>query len=465
MNDVGILGLGVMGRSLAINMANYGFKVSGYNRTDGRINSLLKEGNASGNITGTYSLEEFVNSLKIPRVIFLMTKSGSPVDEMIEKLIPLLEINDIIIDGGNSYYKDTIRRNEYLESKNLRYLGVGVSGGEDGALYGPSIMVGGSQDTYSDVENILTSISAKSKYGDCSALVGNHGAGHYVKMVHNGIEYAMMQAIAEVYQLLKEAKKLSNEEIANVFSEWNDDILNSYLMEITIDILRKKDDDQKTSLVDMILDQAEQKGTGAWTMQSSIELGIPIPSLNAAVVSRNLSHFKTLRQAINKHVNQTTEEYIEVNLEDVRDSLIFTNILIFSQGLWLIDTASKDLNFNINLIEVLKVWSNGCIIRAELLDNYISILERNNTNVTLLDDESVMNELLGYLPKSIAVVNTFNDAMISSPTISSSLDYFYAISSATLPMNLIQAQRDYFGAHTYKRIDKEGIFHSKWNED
>lgn len=468
MNDVGIIGLGVMGRSLAINMANNGYRVSGYNRTDGRINKLIREGNQSGNIYGAYSLEALVESLSKPRVIFLMTKSGSPVDEMIEKLIPLLDESDIILDGGNSYYEDTMRRNEYLKSKNLRYLGVGVSGGEYGALHGPSIMVGGDLDTYQDVEKILSTISAKSKYGNCSTHVGEHGAGHYVKMVHNGIEYGIMQVIAEAYQFLKEVKMLSNDAIAEVFKKWNEGRLGSYLMEISIDILLKKDDNSDAFLVDLIMDQAEQKGTGAWTVESAIQLGIPIPSINAAVVSRNFSHFKTMRQKLNSKLSSIFQSQNgkenNIEIDELEKSLILSNYLIFSQGLWLISTASEEFGFGIDLVDVLKIWSNGCIIRAKMLDEYIDVLAKDEKNVTLLNDEMVASNIMELVGPTVNVLNAFNKYMIPSVTISASIDYLFSIISDKLPMNLIQAQRDYFGAHTYKRIDKEGTFHTKWSD-
>lgn len=469
MNDVGIVGLGVMGRSLAINMANNGFKVSGYNRTDGRISNLLKEGNESGNIYGAYSLEELVSSLKKPRVLFLMTKSGTPVDEMIDKLLPLLDDNDIIIDGGNSHYEDTIRRNEFINDSNKRFLGIGVSGGESGALNGPSIMVGGNKETYLEVENLLNTISAGSKHGHCSTRLGNHGAGHYVKMVHNGIEYGMMQAIAETYDILKSKFKLSNKEISSLFAQWNEGELNSYLMEITVSILLKKDEDNETDLVEMILDKAEQNGTGAWTMESAIKLGIPTPTLNAAVVSRNISHFKELRQSLDVNKNKLSKALkiaiTDDDLLDLERTLIFTNYLIFSQGLWLIGAASKSYDFEINLIEVLKVWSNGCIIRAELLDEIIDILKVDHSNITLLNNDATLNRLVELTDSVSRVVEMFNHIGISAPAISSSLDYFYSMTNAESSMNLIQAQRDYFGSHTYKRVDKEGTFHSNWEQE
>lgn len=465
MNEVGLIGLGVMGKSFALNIANNNNSISVFNRGSKVTDDFLNNEALNKSITGYYSLEDFVSSLKKPRKIILMVAAGNPVDYVIDGILPYLEKGDLVIDGGNSHFPDTIKRQKYLEGKEIEFLGMGVSGGEEGALKGPSIMTGGKKDAYKLVEELLKSVSADSKYGKCSLLMGNDGAGHFVKMIHNGIEYAMMQAISEVYHILKKVLNLSNKEISKVFEKWNEGDLNSYLMEISYKILIKKDDKSSENLVDMILDKAGQKGTGRWTIENALDVGIPTPSLNLSVIARNISYFKEERVEISSKIKKDNVKN-EINkkefIDKLEDSLLFTNILIFSQGIWLISETSSHYNFNIDLIDVLKVWGNGCIIKARLLDYYIGILEKDIHNVNFLNSVSVLNKLESKVLSVNSVLSVSRINYIPTLVINSALDYFFSMIENRLPANLIQAQRDFFGAHTYKRVDEEGDFHTIW---
>ncbi len=470
MNDIGLIGLGVMGKSLALNIANNNYNISVYNHRRQRTDDFLKEEAKGRNISGFYNLEAFTKSLSKPRKIILMTAAGNPVDEMINGLTPFLEEGDLIIDGGNTHFPDTSLRLEALKQKKIHYLGVGISGGESGALNGPSIMPGGTRQAYEMVKDILVKIAADGSYGPCCTYIGDGSAGHFVKMIHNGIEYAMMQAISEVYHILRKALKLDNEEISHIFEKWNHGVLDSYLMEITYKILRFKDEETDRPLIDLILDKAGQKGTGKWTAQTALDLGIPTPSLNVAVESRTISFFKEDRVKISKllindtSINDTSTEDInkEKLLNDLENTLIFTNILIFSQGLWLMSEASKEYNFDLDISEVLKIWTGGCIIRARLLDYFVELLEEDKDNVYLLNSERNLKYLFAKLQSVKDTQRIAMDYYIPCFVINSSLDYLYGMSEANLPANLIQAQRDFFGAHTYNRIDEEGVFHTIW---
>lgn len=465
MNNVGLIGLGVMGKSLALNMANNNYSVAVYNHNDKRTKDFMEEEVKGSKIKDFYDLKTFSQSLEKPRKIILMTVAGEVVDEVIQKLLPFLEKGDLLIDGGNTFFKDTDRRMKELKEKGIKYLGMGVSGGEEGALKGPSIMPGGDKESYEMVKDILLNIAAKGDYGQCCTYIGDEGAGHFVKMIHNGIEYAMMQAISEVYHILKDVLKLSYDEIGDVFEEWNKGELNSYLMEITHKVLKFKDEETSKSLVDLILDKAGQKGTGRWTAETGLELGIPTPSLNIAVEGRIISFFKEDRVEISKLIKKDYPKG-EVNKEklinDLEEVLLFSNVLIFSQGLWLIEEASKEYGYNINTREVLQIWSGGCIIRARILDYFIKILEKDKENINLLKDKENLIFLHGKLDSVKSVLNISRDYYIPCFVINSSLDYFYSMIQSNLPSNLIQGQRDFFGAHTYNRIDKEGVFHTIW---
>ncbi|ACB08853.1 MULTISPECIES: NADP-dependent phosphogluconate dehydrogenase [Thermotoga] len=463
-SHIGLIGLAVMGQNLALNIARKGYKVSVYNRTAQRTEEFVKNRVTNEEIEPHYDIESFVKSLERPRKIILMVKAGKPVDDTISQLLPHLEPGDLIIDGGNSHYMDTERRFKELSEKGILFLGMGVSGGEYGALYGPSLMPGGSREAYNLVEEILLKIAAKTEEGPCCTYVGERSAGHFVKMVHNGIEYAIMQAIAEVYHIMRDVLSLSSEEMSSIFEEWNRGELSSFLVEITYKILRKKDEETGKPMVDVILDKAEQKGTGKWTSQAALDLGIPTPSINLAVVERVISHFKDIRTRLSKLYNkrrsatQGSEEF----LRDLRNSLFFAMFMAFSQGMWLIAEASKEFGYGVNLSEVLRIWKGGCIIRAKLIDTlrrYIS-----NENAYLLENEEVMNLLKGKIDSLKNILKASIENEIPVPVLNSSYNYFMSLTEERLPANLIQAQRDFFGAHTFERVDREGVFHINWEE-
>ncbi|KHO63062.1 6-phosphogluconate dehydrogenase [Thermoanaerobacter sp. YS13] len=465
MNEIGLIGLAVMGQNLALNIARKGYSVSVFNRTPEKTQEFMQNKVKDEQIKPYYDTKSFVESLKRPRKIILMVKAGKPVDDVIEELLPYLDKGDLIIDGGNSYFKDTSRRIKELEEKGILYLGMGVSGGESGALHGPSLMPGGTYEAYEMVKDVLLKIAAQTESGPCCTYVGNDSAGHFVKMVHNGIEYAIMQAIAEVYDVLRKVLKLSPEEIGEIFEKWNNGELNSFLMEISYKIMKYKDKETGKYLVDLILDEAEQKGTGKWTSQTSLDLGIPTPSLNLAVEARSLSFFKEERVQLAKRV---TKIYPEIDIDkekiikDLENALLFSVFTSFSQGLWLISEASKVFEYNIDLSEVLRIWKGGCIIRAKILDFLRDIIKENKENVNLLNSEKALSFLMDKIDSIKYITNLAKDFYLPTLVLNSSLDYFLSMIEENLPANLIQAQRDFFGAHTYRRIDKEGIFHTEW---
>lgn len=395
-----------------------------------------------------------------------MIKPGKAVDDMIQSLVPHLNKGDLIMDGGNTYFPDTTRRMEELEKKGILYLGIGVSGGELGALQGPSIMPGGTKLAYELVEDLLLKIAAKTADGPCCTYIGNGGAGHFIKMLHNGIEYGLMQGISEAYDIMRRVLKLSADEISEVFEDWNKGDLNSYLMEISYKIFKLQDEKTKRPLVDMILDKAGQKGTGKWTAQISYELGIPASSINAAVESRQLSFFKEDRVELSRKVNKDLPKGFsdrEKLISQLEKALLFTNFIIFSQGIWLISEASKAYGFDINISEVLRIWKGGCIIRAKMLDFFIEIIDENKDNVNLLNSEKALSYLMEKINSVKYITGIAKDYYIPTFGLNSSLDYFFSMIEERLPANLIQAQRDFFGAHIYNRIDEDGVFHTDWN--
>jgi len=395
-----------------------------------------------------------------------MIKPGKAVDDMIQSLVPHLNKGDLIMDGGNTYFPDTTRRMEELEKKGILYLGIGVSGGELGALQGPSIMPGGTKLAYELVEDLLLKTAAKTADGPCCTYIGNGGAGHFIKMLHNGIEYGLMQGISEAYDIMRRVLKLSADEISEVFEDWNKGDLNSYLMEISYKIFKLQDEKTKRPLVDMILDKAGQKGTGKWTAQISYELGIPASSINAAVESRQLSFFKEDRVELSRKVNKDLPKGFsdrEKLISQLEKALLFTNFIIFSQGIWLISEASKAYGFDINISEVLRIWKGGCIIRAKMLDFFIEIIDENKDNVNLLNSEKALSYLMEKINSVKYITGIAKDYYIPTFGLNSSLDYFFNMIEERLPANLIQAQRDFFGAHTYNRIDEDGVFHTDWN--
>ncbi|MBK5200043.1 MAG: NADP-dependent phosphogluconate dehydrogenase [Spirochaetaceae bacterium] len=462
-NQIGVVGLAVMGKNLAYNIADHGFSVSLYNRTPEKTQIALSEYTGSG-VAGFFTIKEFVESLESPKKILLMVKAGIPVDQIIEQILPYLAKGDLIIDGGNSYYLDTVRRNEYLNSKNFKFLGVGISGGEEGARKGPSIMPGGSKDAYALVEPILTAISAKVEGKDCCSYLGPNGAGHFVKMVHNGIEYADMQLICEAYSIMKNLMGLRPDEMADIFSEWNKGELNSYLIGITAEIFKKKDDKTGKPLIDMILDSAGQKGTGKWTAQISLELGTPLPTITAAVYERYLSAMKDERVQASEVLKGPVRKKITNYdfIESIRCALYASKICAYAQGFSMLRVASELNNWDLQYSEIAKIFRGGCIIRAQFLNEIAHEFDKNNQMSNLLTAPYFVSSINSYQENWRKVVSKSIESGIAVSAFSSALSYYDNYRCKNMPMNLLQAQRDYFGSHTYKRVDVDGIFHTQW---
>ncbi len=463
--QIGVIGLAVMGKNLALNIESKGFSVSVFNRSREKTDELLNEAQGK-NLIGMYSIEDFVNSLEVPRKILIMVKAGKPVDDTIEQLKPYLSKGDILIDGGNSFYVDTIRRNRDLEREGYRFIGTGVSGGEEGALHGPSIMPGGQEDAYKLVEPMLTAISAKVDGEPCCTYIGTDGAGHYVKMVHNGIEYGDMQLISEAYFLLKNILGLSEKELHNVFSEWNKGELDSFLIDITQDIFTKYDEETGKPMVDVILDTAGQKGTGKWTSQSALDLGVSTPTITEAVFARCISAIKSERVAASKILkgpsNLSYDKDKNELIEAVRKALYASKICSYAQGFALMKAAADEYGWNLNYGEIAMIFRGGCIIRAQFLHRIKEAYDNNKDIANLMLDPYFKNILESYQDAWREVICIGVKFGIPTPAFSSALAYFDSYRSEFLPANLLQAQRDYFGAHTFERIDKEGIFHYKW---
>jgi len=455
-----------MGQNLILNMNDNGYVVSAYNRTTSKVDEFITNEAKDTNVVGVHSLEELVSSLKSPRKIMLMIKAGDAVDQEIDKLIPLLEKGDIIIDGGNSLYTDTIRREKYVNSKGLLYVGTGVSGGEEGARHGPSIMPGGSPEAWPYVKDIFQKISAKVDNDvPCCDWVGQGGAGHYVKMVHNGIEYGDMQLICEAYDLLKKYAGLSNDRIAQIFDEWNKGELDSYLIEITADILAFKENDE--SLIDKIMDTAGQKGTGKWTVVDSAQLGQPVTLISEAVFARCLSSIKDERvaaSAILQGPSSKLEDNAEEFIESVRQALYAAKIVSYAQGYMLMRAAAKEYGWDLNYGGIALMWRGGCIIRSRFLGKIKEAYETNPALTNLLIDPFFVQELTTSQESLRKTVATAALAGIPLPAMSSALSFYDGYRSDKLPANLLQAQRDYFGAHTYERIDtpKGEMHHTNW---
>lgn len=463
--QMGLVGLAVMGENLALNIERNGFSLAVYNRTTAKTEKFIA-GRAKGkNIVGAASVEEFVAALQTPRKIMLMVKAGEPVDGMINSIVPHLDKGDLLIDGGNSFFKDTQRRSEALAQKGILYIGTGVSGGEEGALFGPSFMPGGQKEAYEMVQEILTKISAQTEDGPCCTYIGTDGAGHYVKMVHNGIEYGDMQLICEAYDILKTALGLGASELSEIFGTWNKAELDSYLIEITEAVLAKTDDDTGKPLVDIILDKAGQKGTGKWTSQSALDLGVPTPTINAAVVARTMSSFKDERVAASKLLSGPQSKYDGDKaqlIQAVREALYASKITSYAQGMALLRGASNEYNWNLQYGAIAKIWKGGCIIRAKFLDLIKQAYDRNPDLPNLLVDKEFGQYVASRADNWRMVIKLAVDMGISAPAISGSLAYFDSYRQARLPANLIQGLRDYFGAHTYQRTDKDGSYHTEW---
>jgi 6-phosphogluconate dehydrogenase len=463
--DLGLFGLGVMGQNLVLNMERNGFSVGVYNRTTERTQEFMKERAVGKNIHAGYTVEEFAGLLKRPRAIMLMIKAGAPVDAVIEELVPLLDPDDLIIDGGNSHFKDTERRAQALAKKGLHYIGTGVSGGEYGALHGPSIMPGGPREAYERVRPVFEAIAAKVDGEPCVTYIGPRGAGHYVKMVHNGIEYGDMQLIAEVYDILSRAGGLTAAELHQVFAKWNRGELSSYLIEITADIFAKMDEETGKPLVEVILDEAQQKGTGKWASQDALDLGAPIPTINAAVESRIISAYKDERVAASRTLSGPTIRFEgdrDALIEDGQRALFAAKICSYAQGMALLETASREYDYALDLAAIARIWRGGCIIRARFLNDVAAAFQQNPTLPNLLLSPYFKKAVEGRQAALRRVVQTAVGLGIPCLAFSASLAYYDAYRTARLPANLTQAQRDYFGAHTYRRVDKKGVFHTEW---
>jgi 6-phosphogluconate dehydrogenase len=465
--DIGLIGLAVMGENLVMNMESKGFSVAVFNRTIEKVSNFVN-GRAKGkNIIGTYSLQELADSLKKPRIVMMMVKAGKPVDDFIDMVIPYLEEGDIIIDGGNSHFPDTIRRTKYVEDKGLLFVGTGVSGGEEGALNGPSIMPGGSPAAWQHVKPILQAISAKVEDGSpCCEWVGENGAGHFVKMVHNGIEYGDMQLICEAYHVMKDLLNMSADEMHEVFKEWNEGELNSYLIEITRDILAFKDEDGEP-IVDKILDTAGQKGTGKWTAISALDEGIPLTLIGEAVFSRCLSALKEERVEASKVIKGISPNFTgdkKAMIEDIRNALYASKIVSYAQGYTLMRAAAKTYGWNLNYGGIALMWRGGCIIRSTFLGKIKEAFDENPDLTNLILAPFFKEKIENAQASWRRVVATAISNGIPVPAFTSALCYFDGYRSARLPANLLQAQRDYFGAHTYERVDKNRgeFFHTNW---
>ncbi|WML45868.1 NADP-dependent phosphogluconate dehydrogenase [Neobacillus sp. PS3-40] len=462
--QIGIVGVGVMGRSLALNFESKGFSVSLYDLSVEKINEIIENNNGK-KLFGTTNIKEFIESLEVPRKIMLMVNAGVITDKAIDSLLPSLDKGDILIDGGNSHYEDTIRRNQDLAKKGILFIGAGVSGGEEGALTGAAIMPSGQEEAYQAVKELLTAISAKVNGDPCCTYIGPNGAGHYVKMVHNGIEYSDMQLICEVYHLMKEVLGLSTNELHDVFKEWNQGELDSYLIEITADIFTKIDPDTGKPLVDVISDTAGQKGTGKWTSESALNLGVPLSIITESVFSRFLSAIKDERVRASKILRGPTSvftgnknEFIEL----IRKTLYLSKIISYAQGFAQLKLASEDYDWNLKPGEIAMIFRGGCIIRAAFLQNIKDAYDRNPKLDNLLLDPYFQSIVENYQDAAREVVGTAIKVGIPVPGLASALAYYDSYRTEVLPANLLQAQRDYFGAHTYQRVDKEGIFHSDW---
>lgn len=461
---IGLTGLAVMGQNLVLNMERNGYTVAVHNRTVKTMQDFVAA-HPGKKLIGCQTLEDFVAALERPRKIMIMVKAGAPVDAVIDQLIPLLDPGDLIIDGGNSYFMDTERRSIDLEAKGLRFIGTGVSGGEEGALKGPSIMPGGQVEAYALVKDIFTAISARVDGEPCVTHIGPRGAGHYVKTVHNGIEYGDMQLIAEAYDILHRALGLSNQELAAIFADWNKGELQSYLIEITADIFKKIDNETGQPLVDLILDEAGQKGTGKWTSQNALDIGVPIPTINAAVESRLLSAIKAERVAASRELPGPQAKFNGDRrqlITAVRDALYMAKICAYAQGMALLRAASREYQYDLHYGEIAAIWRGGCIIRAQFLNRIREAYKRRPDLPNLLLDEGFKADVANRQGALRYVVTTATQLGIPCLALASALSYFDAYRTERLPANLTQAQRDYFGAHTFRRLDKDGVFHAEW---
>ena len=468
LSDLGVMGLAVMGANLARNAARKGFGVALYNRHGERTDRLMEEFGHEGRFTPTKDIAGFVAALSKPRVMIIMVKAGKPVDDVIDELVPHLEAGDIIIDGGNSLFTDTDRRFAALKEKKLRFIGMGVSGGEEGALEGPSMMPGGERDAYARIEPMVTKMAAQVEGTPCATYIGLGGAGHYVKMVHNGIEYADMQLITEAYDLFKTVYGLEASAIAEIFEGWKTSELDSYLVDITTEVLKKRDAKTGGALVDSIVDEAEQKGTGRWTAANALELGVPLTAITEAVFARALSGRRKLRgeaQTILPYTQPPGLKAGQAEIDAVRDALYASKIVAYAQGFEQMTAASKDYGWDLKLGEVATIWRGGCIIRARFLDRIVDAYKTEAVIPNLILQDYFRDAVLKAEPAWRRVVALAVEHGVAIPAFSSSLSYYDGLRRARGPANLLQGLRDYFGAHTYRRLDEEGSFHTRWGQD
>jgi 6-phosphogluconate dehydrogenase len=465
--DYGMIGLGTMGRNLVYNMCDHGYSVAGFDKDTAKVESLVNDADGK-KVTGTHNLKDFFAALKSPKVIMLLVPAGAPVDAVVAELKPFLSKDDLIMDCGNSHYTDTDRRTEALAKEQIHFMGVGISGGEFGARRGPSIMPGGAREAYEHIAPMLKDVSAKVNGEPCVTYLGPGSAGHYVKMVHNGIEYGIMQLIAEAYNILKACTSLTNDDLHSIFAKWNEGRLKSYLIEITADIFAQKDDLTDARLVDMILDASKQNGTGQWTSQSAMDLHLPIPNIDASVSARDLSAYKEERTAAAKKLEwraQTFRNSDKELIEWLEHALYFTMITTYAQGMVLLQQASNKNNYFLKLDEVASIWRGGCIIRSVLLEDIMTAYKDEPSLANLLVNKDIALKLEGAQDGFRQAIKTGIDAGVPMPVMMSSLAYYDGYRAEWLPANLIQAQRDYFGAHTYERKDRKGIFHTQWNQN
>ncbi len=464
--DYGMIGLGTMGRNLVYNMSDHGYTVIGFDKNNSQVETLKKEA-GNDKVSGTSNLDEFLKALKTPKVIIMLVPAGKIVDEVINELKPFLSEDDLLMDCGNSHFTDTNKRNEQLEESAIHFMGVGISGGELGARHGPSIMPGGPKKVYERVAKMLEAVSAKVNKEPCVTWLGPGSAGHYVKMVHNGIEYGLMQLISEVYHLLKQCAGMNNDELHTVFSKWNEGELQSYLIEITADIFTQKDELTDSRIIDKILDSAKQNGTGTWTSEDAMSLQVPIPVIDIAVSMRDLSAYKKERQAVQKNMQGPETKFTGDKKELVKwveQALYFSIITVYAQGMALLQSASEKYNYGLKLENIAAIWRGGCIIRASLLEEIRTAFSQQPDLSNLLLSDAFSKKLMQSQIGIRKAVQTAVESGVPVPAMMGALAYFDSYRSGWLPANLIQAQRDDFGAHTYERNDREGIFHTHWNQ-
>lgn len=464
--EIGMIGLGVMGRNLLLNMADKGFSVAGYDKDESKVKALQQEAEER-DISGATDIKEFLSILRRPRAVIMLVPAGAPVDSVIKELEPLLESGDLIIDGGNSYFKDTNLRSRSLDKKGIRFIGVGVSGGEEGARHGPSIMPGGPKEAYERVRSVLEAASAKVRKDPCVTWLGPGSAGHFVKMVHNGIEYGVMQLISETYDIMKRGLGLSDDELHEAYDSWNKGNLNGYLVEITSHIFTKADKTTGKRLVDEILDVAKQKGTGMWTSQSAMELHIPVPTIDTAVMMRNMSMLESERQSASSALGEPDRRLSadrKTFIKQLEDAMYAGVLICYAQGMSVLSAASESYNYKLDLEAVARIWRGGCIIRAALLEDIMNVYRSQPGLANLLLDKGMSNKVKVRENDLRDVVITATKSGLAVPGFMSAIGYLDSLRSAWVPANLVQAQRDYFGAHTYERIDAKGTFHTEWEE-